>query len=112
VGTYQGMWAGISGYVEVDADSQALKEIEEETHLTKEEVELVRKGDPIEVVDGEKGIKWIVHPYLFRVKHPDLIETDWEHTEMKWIEPEDIDEYQTVPRLADTLRKLSSGLKR
>jgi ADP-ribose pyrophosphatase YjhB (NUDIX family) len=46
VSTYQGRWAGVSGYIETTADEQALTEIEEETSLSPKDVELTRKGKP------------------------------------------------------------------
>ena len=104
VGSYQGRWAGVSGYVETTADEQTLIEIEEETGLCPEDVELVRKGSPIEAED--EGIKWVVHPYLFRIKERDKVKIDWEHNEKRWIKPEDIDSYQTVPRLKEALARV------
>jgi ADP-ribose pyrophosphatase YjhB (NUDIX family) len=106
VGSFQGRWAGVSGYVETTADEQALIEIEEETSLCPEELQLVRKGRPLEVRDDELGVKWVVHPYLFRIKGRDKIKIDWEHSETKWIKPSDIDNYQTVPMLKEALARV------
>lgn len=106
VGTYQGRWAGVSGYVESGADEQALTEIREETGLDEEDVELVKKGMPLEVVDQKLGRRWIVHPYLFRVRDRDKIRIDWEHKEIRWIDSEDIGKYETVPMLRQTLERV------
>ncbi len=108
VGTYQRKWAGVSGYIEKDKTpyEQALTEIEEETGLRKEDVELLKEGIPLEIVDYELSRKWIVHPYRFQVKEPKKIRIDWEHTGMKWINPEDIAEYETVPNLKETWEKV------
>ena len=43
VGSYQGRWAGVSGYIETTADEQALVEIEEETSLPTEDLKLIKK---------------------------------------------------------------------
>ena len=110
VGTYQERWAGVSGYLENPSDRQALIEIEEETGLTHKEVELIRRGEPLEVIDEERGIKWRVHPYLFRIKDKDKIKLDWEHTEIKWIDPQELGKYQTVPQLEETLRRVRSDI--
>jgi 8-oxo-dGTP diphosphatase len=106
VGSYQGKWAGVSGYIETTADEQALTEIEEETSLPREEVELTRKGKPLAVEDKELGVRWIVHPYLFHIKDRNKIKIDWEHKEARWIAPKDIANYQTVPRLKETLAQV------
>lgn len=107
VGTYQGRWAGVSGYMEKTADEQAFVELMEETGLDKDDVELVRKGEPLPVDDEKLGVRWLVHPYLFHVKDPAKIKMDWEHKEVKWIDPEDLDRYQTVPSLKEALARVS-----
>jgi 8-oxo-dGTP diphosphatase len=107
VGTYRGRWAGVSGYIEeTDALTQAYTEIEEETGLAREDVQLLRTGEPLEVVDAEAARRWIVHPFLFDVREPARIRTDWEHVETRWIRPEEIFQYETVPQLAETLMRV------
>jgi hypothetical protein len=106
VGSYRGKWAGVSGYIESTADEQALTEIEEETSLARTEVELVKKGEPLAVEDEGLGVRWLIHPYRFRIKDRDKIKIDWEHKEARWIKPEDIDEYPTVPKLKEALARV------
>ena len=106
VGSYRGRWAGVSGYIESSADEQALTEIEEETGLGRGEVKLLKKGEPLAVEDEGLGIRWVVHPYLFRIKDRDKIRIDWEHKEARWIKPEDIEHYQTVPKLKEALSRV------
>jgi len=106
VGTYQGRWAGVSGYIETTADEQALVEIEEETGLSQEDIKLIKRGEPLSIEDERIGIKWVVHPYLFRIKDRGKIKIDWEHKETKWIKPEEIGNYQTVPKLKETLARV------
>jgi 8-oxo-dGTP diphosphatase len=107
VGSYRGRWAGVSGYVESTPDEQALTEIEEETSLARTEVTLVKKGEPLAVEDEGLGVRWLIHPYRFRIKDRDKIKIDWEHKEARWIKPEDIDEYPTVPKLKEALARVS-----
>jgi len=106
VGSYQGRWAGVSGYIETTADEQALTEIEEETSLSKDDLELIRKGKPLTVKDDKLRVKWVVHPYLFHIKDRDKIKIDWEHKEARWIHPGDLDNFETVPRLKETLAQV------
>jgi 8-oxo-dGTP diphosphatase len=109
VGSYQGRWAGVSGYVEATPDEQALTEIREETGLQPEDVQLLRKGDTLTIEDGELGIRWLVHPYLFHVNDRGKIRTDWEHLEARWVLPKEIGEFTTVPRLKETLDSVYPG---
>jgi 8-oxo-dGTP diphosphatase len=106
VGSYQGRWAGVSGYIETTADEQALVEIEEETSLFGEDLQLIRKGEPLSVEDEQFGVRWLVHPYLFHIKNREKIQIDWEHKEVRWIDPKEIVNYQTVPMLEETLAKV------
>ena len=103
VGSYQGRWAGVSGYLETAPDEQALVEIAEETGLQGDDIELVTRGEPLPVEDREMGVRWLVHPFLFRIKDRNKIRIDWEHKEIKWISPEEISDYRTVPMLKETL---------
>jgi 8-oxo-dGTP pyrophosphatase MutT (NUDIX family) len=95
VRTHKGKWAGVSGYIESDeTDHQtAIKEIREETGLTENDIELIRKGEPIHVQDGPQV--WVVHPFLFRI-NTDSISFDWEHTEYRWISPGELKDYDFV----------------
>ncbi len=106
VGSFQGRWAGVSGYIETTADEQALIEIEEETSLCREDLKLLKRGKLLEVSDDEAGVKWMVHPFLFQLKEPAKIRIDWEHKQIQWIDPEDITNYETVPMLGEALARV------
>ncbi|MBA7484152.1 hypothetical protein ES707_19676 [subsurface metagenome] len=106
VGSYQGKWAGVSGYIETTADEQALTEIAEETSLCGDDLKLIKRGEPLSAEDEKLGVRWVVHPYLFHIKDRDKIKIDWEHKETRWINPEDIGNYPTVPKLKETLARV------
>ncbi len=106
VSTYRRSWAGVSGYIETNDIDQAYTEISEETELYKNDLKLVRKGEPIEVIDQNLNRKWVVHPFLFHVKNPDKIKIDWEHTELRWIKPGELRKYHTVPGLKEALDRV------
>ncbi len=103
-GSYQRRWAGISGYLEDPTPlQQVLREIREETGLEEKAVHLVRAGKPLEVRAPELATCWIVYPFLFDIDAPDQIRLDWENTELRWLAPEQLQEYPTVPALAQAL---------
>ena len=107
VGTYRGRWAGVSGYLEeADALAQAYREVEEEAGLTHEEVSLLRAGEPLVVLDAEADRRWIVHPFLFEIEPNAEVRVDWEHTEARWVRPEEAFAFETVPQLADALARV------
>lgn len=105
VRTYQGHWAGISGYLETDQPiDQAYTEIREETGFGQKTVELKKEGEAIDVDDGDNH--WRVHPFRFGMSGSGSPEMDHEHTEYRWIEPSDLKTMETVPRLWETWERV------
>lgn len=106
VGSYQGRWAAVSGYLEQDsALAQALVEIAEETGIPPDSLCLVREGWPLQVPAPERGTLWVVHPLLFELSGP-LPEShlNWESAEARWLDPAEIASLETVPQLAEAWR--------
>jgi 8-oxo-dGTP diphosphatase len=106
VGTYQGRWAGVSGYVEAEPLAQARREIAEETGLAPEQATLLRVGEPLPFTDEELDVRWVVHPFLFRVAPDASITVDWEHVEARWISPQELAGFDTVPRLKEAFDRV------
>lgn len=111
VGSYHGHWAGISGFVEPDVtpDEQALVEIGEETSLQRDQVRMLRRGAIVEHIDAELGRHFYVHPFMFAVLAPEQIQTDWEAVNMRWIDPQDLASYETVPKLQEAYTSAIHG---
>jgi PncC family amidohydrolase len=106
VGTYRGAWSAISGYMEKAPLEQALTEIREETGFKKNDIQLIRQGDPFSIIDESIKKKWTIHPFLFSVKDPGKLVIDWENIESRWVLPVEIQNYNTVPGLTDALDKV------
>ena len=113
VRTYQGLWSGVSGYVEVGEIpfDTALKEVREETGFSKKDIIFVKQLEPFSFSDFYNGEKfdWKVFSFLFKLKKlekKDKLKIDWEHSEYCWIAPLDIVKFDTVPRLKETVFKL------
>jgi 8-oxo-dGTP diphosphatase len=105
VGTYQGRWSAISGYLERAPYEQALQEITEETGLGEADVKLVSAATPLEVTDAALRICWAIHPFLFEITSSSTIHLDWENTEFRWVTADELDRYSTVPALKDALAR-------
>jgi 8-oxo-dGTP diphosphatase len=108
VGSYREKWAGISGYVEDGKTpfEQVMTEIEEETGLSKDDIKLIKQGKPIIVEDPAMANDWRIYPFLFGCDDRNKLNIDWEHTESRWIEPDEIVDYETVPSLYEVLKAL------
>ena len=107
VDTYIGRWGAVSGSLERNEDlhQRAELEISEETALASKDITLVRAGELLRVYDQEKNIVWIVHPFLFAVLKS-TIKINWEHSEYKWIEPAELTNFETVPRLREAFDRV------
>lgn len=99
VGTYRGSWAAVSGFIERLPLDQAKIEIEEEVGLSCSDVRLIGIGLPVVVDDPDLGRIWLVHPFLFETDVPEKVITDWETSEVCWINPNEISGFNTVPGL-------------
>jgi 8-oxo-dGTP diphosphatase len=110
VGTYRGLWGGVAGYVEEleDPYDTAIKEIREEAGIELDALELVLKGNPIEISDTYEGRRynWIVYPFLFHVQAKELVHIDWEHEEYRWVHPSEVRKLETVPGLDEVVIEL------
>ena len=126
VGTHRGKWSAVSGYLEGEEQPllRAVKEIREELGLSGNQIKPVRAGEILRVFDEENDTVWVVHPFLFEAKSK-TVQLDWENTEYKWIYPNELGSYETVPKLKETfdrvrydsqaspesLRKVMSGVE-
>ncbi|MEM4250217.1 MAG: NUDIX domain-containing protein [Candidatus Bathyarchaeia archaeon] len=101
-----GLWCGVAGRIEDDMSPEetAYKEILEETGLQRESIEPISSAPPILVeIDDENEA--LVYPFLFRTENPN-IRLDWEHTDYRWVRPEMVDKFETVPRFRDVMNAL------
>ena len=110
VKTYKGLWGGVAGYIEENEKpyETALKEIREEVGIEKKNVSLIAQGGPIEFTDLDNGRKydWVIHSFLFKVKDVGKLKIDWEHSEYKWIDPSEIENFDTVPYFKDIVSEI------
>jgi len=100
VGAFQGRWSAISGHIEgrEDPKHRAIVEVREETGLRG--IVFRSAGDPVLARDG--ATMYIVHPFLFDAPSR-RVRLDWENVEHRWIRPEELARFKTVPRLPDVV---------
>jgi len=110
VGTYRGLWGGVAGYIEKFENpyDTAVKEIQEEVGISSDALDLIWKGDPIEISDAYDGrsYDWVVYPFLFHIRSKELVRLDWEHDEYRWVSPSEVKKFDTVPGLDEVVIKL------
>jgi 8-oxo-dGTP pyrophosphatase MutT (NUDIX family) len=93
-------WHVVTGYLPEGAEPlrHALLEVEQETGLGAGQLELVRAAEPILLQRPDDVRRWRVHAFLLDVLdgEPRL---NWEHVDLRWIEPRDLGGLNTIPWL-------------
>lgn len=97
VGTYRGRWGGISGYAEGTPDEAARWEVDEEVGLL-DATEFVRSAAPVVAEDEARGVRWLIHPYLFDCGAT-AVDPNEEIADHEWVQPPEILRRETVPKL-------------
>jgi len=108
VKTMKNLWAGISGLIEGDEEplSRAKIEIFEEVGIEETNIKLIKEGGSI-VIESPQYVnhQWEVFPFLFSCKNRE-IKLNWENSDSKWIEIDEINNFSTVPSLDKVLTRL------
>jgi 8-oxo-dGTP pyrophosphatase MutT (NUDIX family) len=109
---YQGKWGTVAGYLDepLSLEEKAGKELRQETGITRDQVERFVIGEPYTFKDDAFAHTWHIFPMLAVLKVPVEVAIDWEHTDYKWVEPLRLTEYDTVPRLAESLQRALRAL--
>ena len=108
VKTMKGLWAGVSGIIENDEEplKRAKIEIFEEAGITEEEIKLIKAVKEMKVNSPQyENHEWEIFPFLFETKNP-TIKLNWENSEFKWIDVDELENYETVPNLQKVLLSL------
>lgn len=108
VKSMKGLWAGISGIIENKEEplSRAKIEIFEEVGITEDEIILIKASEEMKIHSPQyKNHEWEIFPFLFESNNP-TIKLNWENSDFKWINIEELGNYETVPSLQKVLFNL------
>ena len=108
VKSMKGLWSGISGIIEKNENplDRAKIEIFEEVGITENKITLVKSIKEMHVKSPQyENHEWTIFPFLFQTKEM-KINLNWENSDFKWIEVNQLKNYQTVPSLQKVLINL------
>jgi len=110
VSTYRGMWYTVAGYLDElkPIREKVLAELQEEVGIGEEIIASLRIAAPQEVTDRDIQKTWLFCPVLVELRRKPEIRLDWEHTEARWIKPEELANFVTVPHITECLQSLLS----
>jgi len=108
VKSMKGLWAGISGIIENNEPplQRAKIEIFEEAGIIEKDITLIKSAEEMRINSPQyENHEWELFPFLFESKNP-TIKLNWENSEFKWINVEELENYETVPSLQKVLFNL------
>jgi 8-oxo-dGTP pyrophosphatase MutT (NUDIX family) len=104
----KGLWAGISGIIEREELPLARAKIEifEELGIKDTQIALLKEGEEMRIKSPQyENHEWAIFPFLFSVENP-KIKLNWENSDYKWIDADEISNFETVPSLEKVLLNL------
>ena len=106
--TYRGKWQVVAGYLDEirPLKEKVLEELREEIGVLENNIKKIKYGKMFEFHDRDIGKAWIVNPVLVELKEKPQIKIDFEHTEFKWIKPEEIKKFDFVPNLRESMKRV------
>ena len=108
VKSMKGLWAGISGIIENNEPplKRAKIEIFEEAGIIEEDITLIKSAEEMRINSPQyENHEWEIFPFLFESNSP-TIKLNWENSDFKWINIEELENYETVPSLQKVLFNL------
>lgn len=108
VKSMKGLWAGISGIIENNEEPlvRAKIEIFEEVGITEDKINLIKATEEMRISSPQyKNHEWEIFPFLFEANNPKII-LNWENSDFKWINIEELENYETVPSIQKVLFNL------
>ena len=108
VRSMRGLWSGVSGIIENNEIpiNRAKIEIFEEVGIRENKIELIKSVEKIKISSPQyENHEWEIFSFLFETKET-KIKLNWENSEFKWINKNELKNYQTVPNLDKILFNL------
>jgi 8-oxo-dGTP pyrophosphatase MutT (NUDIX family) len=108
VKSMKGLWGAVSGIIEGNEDPlhRAKMEIFEEIGAKPESIKLLKAGKDMTVSSPQyPDHQWHIFPFLFKMETMEVL-LNWENSSYRWISPDEISQYETVPNLDEVLLNL------
>ena len=108
VKSMKNLWGGVSGIIENNEQplKRAIIEIFEEVGLEEKYIKLLKSSERMKIESPQyRNHKWEIFPFLFETKNRE-INLNWENSEFKWIDVDQLKEFETVPNLEEILLNL------
>ena len=108
---YKNLWNTVSGYLDElkPIEEKAKEELKEEVGIEGKDISEIKLGEIYKFTDRTIQKTWVILPILVQLNEKPKIKLDWEHSEYKWIAPEDLKKYAIVPKLQKSWQNLQES---
>ena len=106
VRSMKGLWSGVSGIIENNEKPLDRAKIEIFEEVGMEKVNLVKKIEKMIISSPQyENHQWEVFSFLFETEKTE-VKLNWENSEFRWINTDELKNYETVPSLDKILINL------
>ena len=106
VRSMKGLWSGVSGIIENNEKPLDRAKIEIFEEVGMEKINLLKKIEKMIISSPQyENHQWEVFSFLFETEEID-VKLNWENSEFRWIQIDELKNYETVPSLDKILINL------
>jgi 8-oxo-dGTP diphosphatase len=108
VGDYKNKWNIVTGYIDnpkISVKEHAILEMHEEIGLNKKDIAKMEIMEPYDLYDRHLKKSYKVFAAIVHLKHMPVIKLNEENSEFAWVDPKDLNKYDSVSDLKKTLAK-------
>jgi isopentenyldiphosphate isomerase len=109
VSTYRGKWNTVAGYLDEvgPVKDKVLEELSQEIGVMENQIKSIKLGKTFNFTDKSINRTWISTPVLVCLKKKPVVKLNEEHTEFRWIKPEDIKKFDIVTKLEKSWERVN-----
>ena len=106
VRSMKGLWSGVSGIIENNEEPLDRAKIEIFEEVGMEKINLLKKIEKMIISSPQyENHQWEVFSFLFETEEIE-VKLNWENSEFRWIQIDELKNYETVPSLDKILINL------
>ena len=106
VRSMKGLWSGVSGIIENNEKPLDRAKIEIFEEVGMEKINLLKKIEKMIISSPQyENHQWEIFSFLFETEEID-VKLNWENSEFRWIQIDELKNYETVPSLDKILINL------
>ena len=106
VRSMKGLWSGVSGIIENNEEPLDRAKIEIFEEVGMEKINLLKKIEKMIISSPQyENHQWEIFSFLFETEEIE-VKLNWENSEFRWIQIDELKNYETVPSLDKILINL------